>query len=98
MKHLSDFDLRVDGKTVAKILDDVRKHLPPKEDKDLLRRVFNLLDLTTLSEKDNILNVAHMCELVNSLDENFPGFPASQPFVSIPNWWRWSRNTWNIRW
>lgn len=75
MKILSDFDLTVDTEEVEKQLDQIRSDLPSSEDKEILKKIFSLIDLTTLSERDNIHNVTHMCERVNMLPEAYPSMP-----------------------
>lgn len=75
MKILSDFDLTVTTEEVEKQLDQIRSNLPPSDDKEILKKIFSLIDLTTLSEKDNIRNVTQMCERVNMLPEAYPSVP-----------------------
>jgi len=76
MKILSDFQMTVDEDEVAQLLDTIQAKLPPPEDKELLRKLFSLIDLTTLSERDNIENVSQMCEKVNMLGEAYPSMPS----------------------
>jgi len=54
MKILSDFDLTVNAEQVEKQLDHIRSILPSKGDKEILKRIFSLIDLTTRSERDNL--------------------------------------------
>jgi deoxyribose-phosphate aldolase len=75
MKILSDFDLTVVTEEVEKQLDQIRSDLPSSEDKEILKKIFSFIDLTTLSERDNIHNVTHMCERVNMLPEAYPSMP-----------------------
>ncbi len=75
MKNPNDFDLHVDPQAVAQTIEEIRSKLPSVEDKELLKRIFSLIDLTSLSEKDNLVNVAALCEKVNVLEEEFPGVP-----------------------
>ncbi|HDS06256.1 MAG TPA: deoxyribose-phosphate aldolase [Bacteroides sp.] len=72
MKILSDFNLAVDGHEVERFLGQVREVPLGAEDKELLKKIFSLIDLTTLSERDNIENVARLCEQVNMLTESYP--------------------------
>ena len=72
MKILSDFDLAVDGHEVERFLGQVREVPRRAEDKELLKKIFSLIDLTTLSERDNIENVTRLCEQVNMLTESYP--------------------------
>ena len=75
MKILSDFNHIVDAEEVKQLLEKIRSNLPSKSDKELLKRIFSLIDLTTLSERDNIENVSQMCERVNLLGESYPTMP-----------------------
>lgn len=72
MKILSDFDLAVDGHEVERFLGQVREVPLRAEDKELLKKIFSLIDLTTLSERDNTENVTRLCEQVNMLTESYP--------------------------
>jgi len=72
MKILSDFNLTVDGQEVERFLGQVREVPLRAEDKELLKKIFSLIDLTTLSERDNTENVTRLCEQVNMLTESYP--------------------------
>lgn len=76
MKILSEFDLTVEDSEVVSILEQIKGKLPPRGDKELLKRIFSLLDLTTLSERDNIESVSKLCEKVNLQEEAYPSMPA----------------------
>ncbi len=75
MKILSDFNLTVDAEEVEKQLGQIKEGLPSTEDKELLKKIFSLIDLTTLSERDNIENISRLCERVNMLGEAYPSMP-----------------------
>lgn len=75
MKIFTDFNMTVDPDEVKSLLDKVRANTPTTEDKDLLKKIFSLIDLTTLSERDNIENVTLLCEKVNMLSEAYPSMP-----------------------
>ncbi|HER09933.1 MAG TPA: deoxyribose-phosphate aldolase, partial [Bacteroides sp.] len=72
MKILSDFDFSVDTQDVEQNLEQIRQSLPLAGDKDVLKKIFSLIDLTTLSEQDNIENITRLCEKVNMLTETYP--------------------------
>jgi deoxyribose-phosphate aldolase len=76
MKILSDFNMTVDADEVAKLLGRIKESLPPIDDKEVLKKIFSLIDLTTLSEQDNIHNVTAMCEKLNMLNEAYPSMPS----------------------
>jgi deoxyribose-phosphate aldolase len=75
MKILSDFNMSVDGEDVSRRLHQVKKVVPSPDDKELLKKIFSLIDLTTLSERDNIENVSQLCEKVNLLSDSYPSIP-----------------------
>ena len=84
MKILSDFNHIVDEEEVKHLLEKIRSNLPSKSDKELLKRIFSLIDLTTLSERDNIENVSQMCESVNLLGESYPSMPVIAAICVYP--------------
>jgi deoxyribose-phosphate aldolase len=76
MKILSDFNITVDAAEVARLLVKIKGLVPSPEDKELLKKLFSLIDLTTLSERDNIENVTELCRKLNMLSEAYPSMPA----------------------
>jgi deoxyribose-phosphate aldolase len=84
MKILSDFNHIVDAEEVNQLLAKIRSQLPSKSDKELLKKIFSLIDLTTLSERDNIVNVSQMCERVNLLGESYPSMPVIAAICVYP--------------
>ena len=75
MKILSDFNLAVDPDDVQQWLSRASASVPEKELDEALKKVFGLLDLTTLSERDNTENVSRMCQKVNQLGDSFADMP-----------------------
>lgn len=75
MKILSDFDLSVDPDELKQYLERAEAGIPSGNNKELLKQIFSLIDLTTLSEQDNIENVSHLCRKVNQQTEAFPAMP-----------------------
>ena len=84
MKIFSDFNTTVETNEVTGLLDKIRENLPSTEDKELLKKIFSLIDLTTLSERDNIVNVTQMCDKVNMLSEAYPSMPAVAAICIYP--------------
>ena len=72
MNILEETNMAVDPSRLDQLLQKIRNNLPSPEDKDLLKKLFSLIDLTTLSERDNIRNVSEMCQKVNHLQEDYP--------------------------
>ena len=65
MKILSDFELSVDPDEVYLHLEKSAASIPSGSNKELLKQIFGLIDLTTLSEEDNSENVSQLCSKVN---------------------------------
>ena len=75
MKILSDFKLTVDPDEVKHLLTKASAAVPSDGTDDQLRKIFGLIDLTTLSEQDNTENVSLMCQKVNQLGELYATMP-----------------------
>jgi len=84
MKILSDFNLTVDPDQVQQTLEKIKSSIPPGNNKNLLKQIFGLIDLTTLSEQDNIESVSLLCEKVNRLAEMFPEMPGVAAICIYP--------------
>ncbi|MFO7934869.1 MAG: deoxyribose-phosphate aldolase [Bacteroidales bacterium] len=72
MKILSDFNLTVDAQEVEENLEQIRVSIPSGDHRELLKKIFSLIDLTSLDEKDNIERITGLCEKVNLLTESYP--------------------------
>jgi deoxyribose-phosphate aldolase len=84
MKIFSDFKMTVQPDEVRILLDKIRSNLPQTGDKELLKKLFSLIDLTSLSERDHILNVKQLCDKVNMLTEVFPSMPSVAAICIYP--------------
>jgi deoxyribose-phosphate aldolase len=84
MKILSEFNLHINAEEVARHLEQLKTMLPAPGNKELLKKIFGLIDLTTLSERDNIDNVSRLCERVNLLGESFPSMPSVAAICVYP--------------
>jgi deoxyribose-phosphate aldolase len=84
MKVLSDFNLSVDPEEVKQHLERAEAAIPPGSNKELLKQIFGLIDLTTLSEQDNIENVTLLCERVNHLGDVYPDMPGVAAICIFP--------------
>lgn len=84
MKILSDFNLTVDAEEVTALLEQIRATLPSRDDKEVLKKIFSFIDLTTLSERDNVESVSHLCERVNLLGEAYPSMPGVAAICVYP--------------
>ncbi|MCK4880880.1 MAG: deoxyribose-phosphate aldolase, partial [Bacteroidales bacterium] len=84
MKILSDFNLSVDPDEVKQQLQRSEAAIPPGNNKELLKQIFSLIDLTTLSEQDNTENVSQLCEKLNHLAEAYPDMPGVAAICVYP--------------
>jgi len=84
MKILSDFELSVDPDEVKLHLKNAEASIPSGNNKELLKQIFGLIDLTTLSEQDNIENVSQLCEKVNQQAEAFPSMASVAAICVYP--------------
>jgi len=84
MKIFSDFKMTVESDEVKSLLEKIKARVPSGGDKELLKKIFSLIDLTTLSERDNIKNVTQLCEKVNTLTDSFPSMPSVAAICIYP--------------
>jgi deoxyribose-phosphate aldolase len=84
MKILSDFELSVDPDEVNLHLEKSTSSIPSGSNKELLKQIFGLIDLTTLSEQDNSENVSQLCSKVNQQTEAFPAMPSVAAICIYP--------------
>jgi len=84
MKILSDYNLAVDPDEVKDLLAKASAAVPSSGTEDLIRKIFGLIDLTTLSEKDNTENVSLMCQKVNQLGEIYANMPSVAAICVYP--------------
>lgn len=84
MKIISDFNLTVDPEEVQEHVEKAKAAIPSGNNKELLQHIFSLIDLTTLSEQDNIENVSLLCEKVNNLAEAYPSMPGVAAICIYP--------------
>jgi deoxyribose-phosphate aldolase len=84
MKILTDFNLAVDPEEVRQHLEASEAAIPSGNNKELLKQIFGLIDLTTLSEQDNTENVSLLCEKVNHLADEYPAMPGVAAICIYP--------------
>lgn len=75
MKLLTEISMAVDETDVPEQVKAFSVTSVSEKDKDILKKIFSFIDLTTLSERDNAENVRQMCEKVNLLVEAYPSMP-----------------------
>ena len=84
MKILSEFNLTPDPDEVNHLLAKASATVPSDGIKDPLKKIFGMIDLTTLSEQDNTENVSLMCQNVNQLRELYPNMPGVAAICVYP--------------
>lgn len=77
-------NLSVDPDEVKQELERSEAAIPPGDNKELLKQIFGLIDLTTLSEQDNLVNVGQLCDKVNQLSEAYPDMPSVAAICVYP--------------
>ena len=84
MKYFNEFQYDVDSGSVAELLNECKAGFPEKPDKEILAQIFSLIDLTSLSEKDNAENIGRMCSQLNMLPESYPDLPSPAAICIFP--------------
>ena len=84
MKILSDFKLSVDPDEVKQHLERSEASIGTGNHKEILKQIFGLIDLTTLSEQDNVVNVSKLCDRLNQQGEKFPDMPCVAAICVYP--------------
>lgn len=76
-------------KEVNEALIEVKKKSELNRDENVLKKLFSLIDLTSLNTTDNYTNIQEMCQKVNNFSSHYPNYPnvaaicIYPPFVSL---------------
>lgn len=84
MKYFSEFQYKVEKQFIIDLLQLIRSEIKLPADKNVLMLLFSILDLTSLSEKDNAENIGRLCEQINLLNESYPETPAPAAICIYP--------------
>lgn len=84
MKYYNEFQYDVDESAIRELLALCREGYPATADKETLMLIFSLIDLTSLSERDNAENIGRMCDQLNLLTESYPSLPAPAAICVYP--------------
>jgi len=84
MKYFTEFQYDVEEQNIADLLQEIRSTITLPPGKDVLTTLFSILDLTSLSEKDNAENIGRLCDQVNLLNESYPETPAPAAICVYP--------------
>lgn len=94
MSFEEKFNVEVDDKAVAKALDAIKAKVNSRvNDKELLKRCFSLIDLTTLNSTDSIERGELFAQRVNELSQKFEGVPNVAAICVYPSLVSSVRNT-----
>jgi deoxyribose-phosphate aldolase len=70
------FNIEVDNKSVDRAIENIKQRVRGLEnDKELLKRCFGLIDLTTLNPTDSVERGELFAQRVNDITKHFPGNP-----------------------
>lgn len=75
MKLEQKYDLRVDTKRIEEKVGNIQERAKDLKDKNLFRKIFSLIDLTSLDVSDNDKKIMSMVEKVNNFPSRFNGIP-----------------------
>ncbi len=84
MKYFEEFNYDVEPEEINRMILEIRNTNPPHPDNETKMLLFSLMDLTSLSEKDNAENIGRMCEQVNLLTESYPELQAPAAICVYP--------------
>lgn len=84
MKHFNEFQYNVDDSTIGALLESCKSGYPEFPDRETLVLIFSLIDLTSLSERDNAETIGRMCDQLNLLTESYPSLPAPAAICVYP--------------
>ena len=84
MKYYNEFQYNVDDNAIRDLLQNCKSGYPEHPDMDTLKLIFSLIDLTSLSERDNAENIGRMCDQLNLLTESYPELPSPAAICVYP--------------
>lgn len=84
MKHYSEFQYDVDPAEIDSQIQQLGTVRAEDISGEIKRQIFSLIDLTSLSEKDNAENIGRMCDQVNLLTESYPDLPSPAAICVYP--------------
>lgn len=84
MKYYNEFQYNVDEHAIRDLLESCKSGYPEHPDKETLMLIFSLIDLTSLSERDNAENIGRMCDQMNLLTESYPELPSPAAICVYP--------------
>lgn len=84
MKYFQEFSYSVDQEEIHQFASRMQAEASQNGGEEMLKALFSLLDITSLSEKDNADNIATLCNKVNMLSDSYPGLPAPAAICIYP--------------
>lgn len=83
---IADSKVSIDDEAVkAAVKEILDKHLEENRNPDVLKRILNSIDLTTLKSTDSQRSVADFVEKVNAFDNDYPALPNVAAICVYPN-------------
>lgn len=86
MKYFNDFLYDIEQSEITSLVKQAAERAGQTNDPELLKTMFGLMDLTSLSEKDNASNIGRMCDKVNLLADSYPDLPSVAAICVYPEW------------
>lgn len=74
-KVLKESEVPVDKDLIQKELEKIKEKLPELHNQEVYTRIFNCIDLTTLSTTDSQESVTAFVKRVNDFDDEYPQYP-----------------------
>lgn len=74
-KYMETYGPGEDDRLVELRVNELLKIIPDDPDRNLLRKIFSLIDLTSLNTQDNQSTARNLCEKVNQMHQFFPDDP-----------------------
>ncbi len=84
MKYFSEFLYDVESSVITDLLYECMKGYTDLPDKDILMKIFGLIDLTSLSETDNAESIGRLCNQLNLLSESYSDLPSPAAICVYP--------------
>ena len=78
------YNMKVDATRVKSIVEKAKNEAAKEKSREILKKIFSCLDLTTLKPTDNEDTVLAFVEKINRLEENYPDIPSVASICVYP--------------
>jgi len=86
MKYFSELTYDVNTDNVTELVEACEGEVEDLTNNETRSTLFSLLDITSLSEKDNATTIGKLCDKVNMLTESYPELPSPAAVCVYPEW------------